>query len=293
MSPYRRGIDREHKALFVFLLDQSYSMEEKLRNSDNRKKDELADAINGWLENMAIKASKEEGIRDWMDVAVIGYRTDRDANPIIESALLNVPAEKRGEREEMVKSIVEIGNDLARVDKKMQKLVDGESGEVIEIPVDVRVWVDPKAEHGTPMCSVLVRAWEIVSEWIEQHRDSFPPVVIHITDGESAEEGELNEYADAIKDLETDDGNVLLFNCHLSKAQAESVMFPVSDELLPDDLARKLFQMSSVFPEEMRAIAVADGFDVAPGARGMAFNADMACLLNFLDFGTKINTELR
>ena len=44
-------------------------------------------AINGWLQNMAIRASGDEGIKDWMDVGVFGYRTDQQANPIIQSAL--------------------------------------------------------------------------------------------------------------------------------------------------------------------------------------------------------------
>ena len=34
-----------------------------------------------------IRASGDEGVRDWMDVGVIGYRTDQAAQPIIESAL--------------------------------------------------------------------------------------------------------------------------------------------------------------------------------------------------------------
>ena len=86
-APYSREISRQNKACFLFLLDQSYSMEEPLGNSTNRKCDELVTAINGWLQNMAIRASGDTGIKDWMDVGVYGYRTDQQAQPIIESAL--------------------------------------------------------------------------------------------------------------------------------------------------------------------------------------------------------------
>ena len=41
-------------------------MEEPLGSSPNRKCDELVTAINGWLQNMAIRASGDEGIKDWM-----------------------------------------------------------------------------------------------------------------------------------------------------------------------------------------------------------------------------------
>ena len=70
--PYSQEISRQNKACFLFLLDQSFSMEEPLGNSANRKGDELVTAINGWLQNMAIRASGDEGIKDWMDVGVFG-----------------------------------------------------------------------------------------------------------------------------------------------------------------------------------------------------------------------------
>ena len=73
---YEKEISRQNKALFLFLLDQSFSMEEPLGNSPNRKMDELVTAINGWIQNMAIRATGSEGIKDWMDIGVIGYRTD-------------------------------------------------------------------------------------------------------------------------------------------------------------------------------------------------------------------------
>ena len=71
---------------------------------------------------------------------------------------------------------------------------------------------------------------------------------MHITDGES-QDGNPIPYADALKSLATDDGNVLLFNCHLSMTAADPFMFPATDEGLPDELAKVLFHMSSVLPE--------------------------------------------
>jgi hypothetical protein len=49
--PYSQEISRQNKACFLFLLDQSFSMEEPLGSSTLRKCDELATAINGWLQN--------------------------------------------------------------------------------------------------------------------------------------------------------------------------------------------------------------------------------------------------
>ena len=261
-------------------------MEEPLGSSPNRKCDELAAAINGWLQNMAIRASGDEGIKDWMDVGVFGYRTDRNAAPIIESALLG-PLSGR-----MLVSISDIGAAPARIDTHIQRLPDEVTGEMIEIPCESPVWVDPRAEGGTPMCCMLYHAHQILAEWIGRHPRSFPPIVVHITDGES-QDGNPIPYADAIKSLATDDGNVLMFNCHLSITAANPFMFPAADQGLPDELARALFHMSSVLPEPFYRHAVMEGFPLQPDARGMAFNADMVCLIQFLNMGTQAAPGLR
>lgn len=284
--PYSQEISRQNKACFLFLLDQSFSMEEPLGNSSNRKCDELVTAINGWLQNMAIRASGDEGIKDWMDVGVFGYRTDQSANPIIESALQGPLAGKK------LVSITEIGENPVRIDTRTQYIPDEETGEMIEVPCEVPVWVDPMAEGGTPMCHMLYRTHEILSQWIAQHPRSFPPIVVHITDGES-QDGDPIPYADAVKSLATEDGNVLLLNCHLSMTTADPFMFPASEEGLPDELARVLFRMSSVLPDPFYRHAVMEGFQLQQNARGMAFNADMVYLIQFLNMGTQAAPGLR
>jgi hypothetical protein len=70
-------------------------------------------------------------------------------------------------------------------------------------------------------------------------------------------------------------------------------MFPASGEGLPDELAQVLFEMSSVLPEPFVRHAAAEGFQLQPEARGMAFNADMVCLIQFLNMGTRVAPGLR
>jgi hypothetical protein len=285
-APYSQEITRQNKACFLFLLDQSFSMEEPLGSSSNRKCDELVAAINGWLQNMAIRASGDEGIKDWMDVGVFGYRTDRAANPIIESALRGPLAGKT------LVSIQEIGAYPARIESRSQYIPDEETGEMIQLPCEMPVWVDPMAEGGTPMCHMLYHAHELLSAWIAQHPRSFPPIVVHISDGES-QDGDPRPYAEAVRRLATEDGNVLLFNCHLSMTAAEPFMFPSSPEGLPDQLAYVLFEMSSLLPDPFLRHGVGEGIPLQPGARGMAFNADMVCLIQFLNMGTQAAPGLR
>jgi hypothetical protein len=139
---------------------------------------------------------------------------------------------------------------------------------------------------------MLYIAHGILAEWIRGHPHSFPPIVVHITDGES-QDGDPIPYAEAIRKLSTSDGNVLLFNCHLSSTAADPFMFPSKPEGLPDKLARMLFEMSSVLPERFHRYAAEEGFELQAGARGMAFNANMVCLIQFLNMGTQAAAILR
>ncbi|MFT5526600.1 MAG: hypothetical protein ACI9HK_004577 [Pirellulaceae bacterium] len=261
-------------------------MEEPSGNSNKKKSQGLSEAVNAWLHNMAIRASGDEGIRDWMDVGVIGYRTDQSATPIIGSTLVGPMAGQP------LVSITDIGNHPARIDTTTQLITDPETGENMEIPFDNPVWVDPVAEGSTPMCHVLHYAHGILSQWIQDHPDSFPPIVVHISDGES-QDGDPVPYAAAIQNLATTDGNVLLFNCHLSMTVSTPVLFPPTSDALPDELAHVLFNMSSPLPEVFAKGAMAEGIQVHPGARGMAFNADMVVLVKFLDMGTRAAMTLR
>ena len=285
-GPYTQEINRQNKGCFLFLLDQSFSMEEPLGKSTRRKCDELVTAINGWLQNMAIRATGDRGIKDWLDVGVIGYRTDQNANPIIESAL---QGPLRGK---ILVPITKIGAYPARIDNRPQLFPDEETGQMIEVPCETPIWVDPVTEGGTPMCNMLYRAHAILAEWIAQHPTSFPPIVVHITDGES-QDGDPVPYADSVRSLATSDGPVLLLNCHLSMTTADPFLFPAAEEGLPDELAKVLFRMSSVLPEPFLRHATQEGLRLQPGARGMAFNADMVCLIQFLNMGTKAAPGLR
>lgn len=67
---------------------------------------------------------------------------------------------------------------------------------------------------------------------MKQHhdKDCYPPTVINITDGEynGVSHDEMQQLANQLKSMFTNDGNVLLFNIHVVPEQTESVVFPAS-----------------------------------------------------------------
>jgi len=74
---YSAEISRKNPGCFIFLLDQSASMEDPFGgSSDRRKADELATIINKLIHNLSIRCAKGDSIYDYFHVAVIGYGQD-------------------------------------------------------------------------------------------------------------------------------------------------------------------------------------------------------------------------
>lgn len=273
--PYSAEISRANPSCFLFLIDQSGSMQDPfgIGEQNKRKADGVADAINRLLQNLVIKCAKAEGVRDYYYAGVIGYGTQ------VGSAFGGPLTGK-----ELV-SISEIASMPARIEERTRKVDDGAGG-LVDQTIKFPIWFDPIANGSTPMCQALTRAQSIIQSWLNQHPGCFPPIVINITDGE-ATDGDPSIPAHTLKGLSSSDGNVLLFNLHLSSHSASPVEFPDSEEGLSDEYARLLFRMSIQLPEYMRSIAQQEGFKVSENTRGFVFNADIVAVIRFLDIGTR------
>lgn len=279
MSINQPEISRAHPLLLVFLLDQSGSMADPFGGDPNlRKADGLADAINKTLQNLVMTCTKEMGKppRDYFYISIIGYGNSEVNNNV--GFLLN---------KEIV-PISDIADNPLRIEKrKIQTYAGG--GELITREITFPVWIDPVADDGTPMCEALKKAKEVVENWVQEevHEDCHPPIVFNFTDGE-ATDGDPEPSAEEIKRISTKHGNVLCFNLHLSSVQAPPIEYPDSENILPDDYAKKLFRMSSIMPRHMIDMANSPdfGFSISNEARGFVFNGNIVSLINFLRVGT-------
>ena len=273
---YSAEISRTNPSAFLFLIDQSGSMEDGWAGEPGKQKaDGLAMIINRLLQNLVLKCAKSEGVRDYYHIGVIGY------GGVVGPAFSGALAGKQ------LAPISAIANLSARIEERTRKTDDG-AGRLIEQSIKFPVWFDQLARGGTPMCAALTQARTVLTGWLAEHPSGFPPIVINITDGESTD-GDPSAAAAALRDLQIDDGNVILFNLHLSSQNAAPVQFPDNDAALPDKWAKLLFNLSSPLPAFMRSIAGQEGFNVGDAARGFAFNADMVTVIQFLDIGTRPN----
>ena len=88
----------------------------------------------------------------------------------------------------------------------------------------------------------------------ERFKDSFPPMVLHLSDGESCTDA--TGYAGQIKQLSTNDGNVLMVNAYIGTQTSLSYAGPDDfpgyvdvSEAGPGEDNVRLFNMSSEAPE--------------------------------------------
>jgi len=274
--PYLAEISRVNPSCFLFLIDQSGSMQDPFGGSLKAKSKAtgLADAINKLLQNLVIKCTKSEGIRDYYYVGVIGY-----------GGTGVVPAFKGTLAGKEFVSIGDIGNYPIRLEERVKK-VDDEAGGIIEQTVKFPVWFDAIGAGGTPMFEAFQRANSVLVNWLMQHPNCFPPIVINISDGESTD-GNPFQPAQDLMTLSSTDGEVLLFNLHLSSSNQSPIEYPDSESSLPDEHAKALFNMSSLLPEYVQKILMQEGFYTSSNTRGFVFNADLVSVIRFLDIGTR------
>jgi hypothetical protein len=277
---YRAEITRQQPTCILILLDQSESMEDPFGapNTRKTKAEGAADAVNRTLENLLLRCTKGlHDIRDYFSVGVIGY------GAAVVSAL-TIPDAKPDDPPPLV-PMSQLPDMVLKLDIRRRQQQDV-TGALTLVEEPYPIYVEPTAVNGTPMCEALQLAYTMLETWIGEHLDSFPPIVLNITDGE-ASDGNPQLPAQALRGLATNDGNVLLFNCHLTSYRAPAVIFHDNEQNLVDDYARQLFYMSSLLPDSFRQAALQQGFRVSGRTRGFAFNADLVDLVKFLDIGTR------
>jgi len=291
---YSAEISRTSPAPILFLLDQSASMQDPFGGAEERgdaapsKARVLADSVNRLLQNLILRCAKEDGVRDYFAVGVIGYG-DR-VQPLIrlgdavEASAAGAPVGVA----ELV-PVSALAERPLRLEERIRKVPKPDGSGFVEQRARFPVWFDPQAVNGTPMCQALDLATGILRRWVDLYPRAFPPIVVNVTDGE-ATDGDPLRFAQHLRTYGTEDGEVLLFNVHLSSATAPAIELPDTLDGLPDPYARTLYQMSSPLPFTMRSAAEAEGFRTSLDTRGFIFNADPTALVRFLEIGTRPST---
>lgn len=288
---YLKPWSRQYRGLLIFLLDQSSSMQESItRNGQTYSNGQIATAA---LNNLIFTIIKSTPIdmqtgkrKNYCDILVLGYG-DR-----VNSLL------PRGQiRPTSLKDLAEAQAGYSTVEVERY---DSSTNKVIKVQESQPYWITYEANSSyTQMAMALQEAGRAINSWLQADRtrnESFPPIVINITDGQQNGDGNPATEAAKIRSIVTNDGNALLFSCHLTTNARQSIAFPKDvgqiDTTVADaderQWARQLFAMSSPIPFTMIQKARASfGIQLNDNARGFLYNASPTELINFLRWGTQ------
>ena len=284
-TAYTAQITRNTPTAFIFLIDQSVSMQNytTLYGEEMPMAEAVARIVNHQLNELVLRCIKGSETRDYYDIAIIGYG---------EKAYSGWKGELEG-RDFVKPSELKEHPYKKITTKKETRTRKG----VKVVEVEEVQWIEAEATEGwTRVHLAFEKAKGLLDEWMEKHhdKDCYPPTIINITDGEF--NGATKEYvlqqANELKSMFTNDGNVILFNIHISANKAVCVTCPASkDEVSFSSLATTMYEMSSLLPMRYSdRIADLRG-DGTPNNRytAMSINADMSTLIQLMDIGTPTN----
>lgn len=284
---YTHEITRSNRTAFLIAIDQSCSMQESVivRSRRMTKAEAVAVITDRLIDELIMRARREEGVRNYYDIAVIGYGND-EVRPLL------------GDRLDFVPVTVLASREVGKRTLQFERLLP--SGERSMAHETITEWIAPYAAGSTPMYEALTTAASLVERWCAepQNAESFPPIVFNITDGEATDcdERQLREAAARVRAVATADGNVLLVNVHISTDTTQrAVVFPRMDEIGRDNRhARLLAEISSAVPEAMEEAVRGYRNDFAlPPFVAMSYNASITEAVAILDIGSRSATVLR
>lgn len=282
--PYTAQITRSTPTAFIFLLDHSVSMETttNLMGESISMAEAVARIVNRQINELVLRCIKSNEIRHYFDIAVIGYgeRSYSGWQGNLEGRDFVTPEELYNNPYKRI---------IVKEEKKTRKGVVVKEVEKVQ-------WIE--ANHSgswTHFHKAFDHAGRLLESWLEKHRnqDCYPPTVIHITDGiyNGASKSEVLQKANELKSKFTNDGNVLLFNIHISAVNNNGITFPkMKDELGDNQYAKDLFDLSSLLPLRYNdEICKIKSTDSSSRHSAMAVNADMSTLIKLMDIGTPTN----
>ena len=284
-TAYTAQITRNTPTAFIFLIDQSVSMQKytTLYGEEMPMAEAVARIVNHQLNELVLRCIKGSETRDYYDIAIIGYG---------ENAYSGWKGELEGR--DFVKPSELKEHPYKKITTKKETRTR-KGVKVVEIE-EVQ-WIEAEATQGwTRVHLAFEKAKGLLDEWMEKHhdKDCYPPTIINITDGEF--NGATKEYvlqqANELKSMFTNNGNVILFNIHISANKAVCVTCPASkDEVSFSSLATTMYEMSSLLPMRYSDRIADLRKDGTPNNRyrAMSINADMSTLIQLMDIGTPTN----
>lgn len=247
---YQKKVQRQEPGLIVLLLDDSGSMSQSLPTTSDPKYRWVERYTGQILQELLARSSEMQGddvvVKPRYYLHVILYGTDRRVWPDV-STIQHAGLEG-----------IDPGAELD-IEQVIRLYTSGDGANPNSLGLGGML-------RGTDSAGAFQQAYDFLSTAVakERFRRSFPPMLFHLTDGESATDAE--PIAERIKQLATEDGNALIVNAYIGTSTSLRYSGPhdftgyvTEAEAGPKDDSVRLFHMSSEAPSAIRQNLVEDG----------------------------------
>lgn len=280
---YTAQITRNTPTAFIFLIDQSASMDSNTTLNGERMtmSEAVARIVNGQINELVLRCVKGNEIRHYYDIAVIGYGHEVYSGwkGALEGKEFVTPQELNDNPYKKITVNEEVHNRGGVTVKTVEKVQ----------------WIEARHDgHWTYVHKAFDKAKELLGKWLERYhdKDCYPPTIINITDGvfNGATSDYVQQQANELKSMFTNDGNVLLFNIHITSGTDKGIVFPIEKAELNDSYGKRLYDLSSLLPVRYNQPISNMRNDTGDERHvAMAVNADMSTLIQLMDIGTPTN----
>lgn len=174
-----------------------------------------------------------------------------------------------------------IDNSPTRMLIENKKISDGAGG-YVEVQCKNPIWIEQN--YSTVNQSNMVDAFNLaksmIEEWICQYNDYPAPIIINVTNNEPTGElkKEITNLVNSIKELHTEDGNVLVFNIIYNNEL--QVIFPNTKSALNDKKSQFFYNLSSEIPKACAYNAERYELFLNDGCKGLIVNANIKNVLH-------------
>jgi hypothetical protein len=247
---YQKKVQRQEPGLIVLLLDDSGSMSQNLPTTSDPKFRWVERYTGQILQELLARSSEMQGddvvVKARYYLHVILYGTERrvwpDTTTIQQAGLEGIDPASELDIEQAI---------------RLYTAGDGTSPNSLGLGGNLR---------GTDTAAAFQQAYDFLATAVtkERFRRSFPPILFHLTDGEAATDA--GPIAERIKQLATEDGNVLIVNAYIGTSTSLRYTGPhdfagylTESEAGPKEDSVRLFHMSSEAPGAIRQNLVEDG----------------------------------
>jgi hypothetical protein len=257
------SIASTNPCLLVYMLDQSGSMTETFGNASHSKAQELCNAINNVIYEVGLRCMKSGEIKNRFEIALFAY-SNTTVRPGWEG---------------------ELGTTFLHPIR-----------DIIERPLqatdEALTWVTPHSNDATPMLTAFKNVKELCEDWVNwghHKRDCHPPIVINVSDGAATDDDAnfsgIKRVVQDIRNLQTDYGQAMILNIHISSRHSDRILFP--DKAMSNDRYEQLLlEISSPLYKSMIERARRREYNLTERSRGYIFNGNSIDLINFLNIGS-------